>query len=122
MKRILTLVTILIFFTAYSSSFAQMSQGRSVKQQPNNSQQVRKGGKQFNQGQSMTESEAKNIIQNYIDQNPSFGFEAIGYATFTTPKGTNAYVFELETKDDVKYMILINPNGFTLGPTIVKNY
>lgn len=122
MKRILTLATILIFFTTYSSSFAQMSQNSSKRQQPNNLQQPRKGGKQFNQGQPITESEAKNIIQNYIEQNPSFGFKAVGYTTFTTPKGTNTYVFELETKDGSKYMFLINPNGFTLGPTIVKNY
>jgi hypothetical protein len=122
MKKVAILITILIFFTAYSNSFAQMTQGRSIKQQPKNLQQQRTGGNQFNQQQSITESEARNIIQNYIDQNPSFGFEVLGYATFTTPRGTNSYVFELQTVNGSKYMILINSNGFTLGPAIVKNY
>jgi hypothetical protein len=70
---------------------------------------------------NITEDQAKTIIQNYINQNPSFNFQVLGYASFTTPRGDSSYVFELQS-NQAKYMIYINPNGFTLGPSAVKNY
>ena len=109
MRKLLIVVTLFMVFAIYSSVNAQMRQGAGMMQQQNQTNQV------------VTEEQAKNIIQNYIKQNPSYNFVPAGYAIFATPRGANSYVFELQS-GNTKYMIYINPNGFTLGPSPVKNF
>jgi hypothetical protein len=109
MKKILIALFLACLFTTFNISEAQMRQGPGMMQQQNQT------------NQPITEDRAKSIIQNYIDQNPNFKFTVEGYAVFSTPRGANSYVFELQS-GNTKYMIYINPNGYILGPSAVKKY
>lgn len=115
MRKILIVVTLFMLFAIYSSVNAQMRQGPGIKQSPRMMQQ------QNQTNQAVTEEQAKNIIQNYIKQNPSYNFVVTGYAVFATPRGASSYVFELQS-GNTKYMIYINPNGFPLGPSPVRQF
>ena len=133
MRKILIVVTLFILFAPYFSVNAQMRQGPGMMQCPCMMQGPGMGqGSSMNQGpdmmqqqaqynQAITEEQAKNIIQNYINQNPSYNFIVTGYAIFATPRGASSYVFELQS-GNTNYMIYINPNGFTLGPSPVKKF
>jgi hypothetical protein len=111
MTKTLIPISLFMLFSFYTTVTlnAQMRQGPGMMQQQNQT------------NQSITEDRAKSIIQNYINQNPTYKFTVEGYAVFTTPRGANSYVFELQS-GNTNYMIYINPNGFILGPSTVKQF
>lgn len=120
MKKLCVSFLLLMLFAVFNIAYAQMGprmgpqtgQGQGMKQNPKMRQQ---------QSQSITEEQAKTIVENYIAQNQASKFVVTGYAIFETARGANSYVFEMES-GDTKYMMYINPNGLTIGPSPVKKY
>lgn len=115
MKKLFTFALLLVLFSVFNIAYAQMGQGPGMKQNPKMMQQ------QSQSNQAITEEQAKAIVEDYIAQNQASKFVITGYAIFKTPRGANSYVFEMES-GNTKYMMYVNPNGITIGPSPFKKY